>query len=136
MVRALENHTAAVRDLAIRPAPSDSLCVVASIGEDRSIRFWQPTIGRMMRFARLDSAIPLAARWLDDGSRLAVACHDGHVRLIHPDTTEVVADHSVQTRWCYAIAIHPDENVLIAGGADGASRIARLPWTEPNQSTN
>ena len=127
LTRTLENHTAAVRGLARRPTPPESLSVVASIGDDRTVRFWQPTIGRMMRFTKFDQAVPLCACWLRDGTQLAVACDDGHVRLIEPDTCEVTADIHAQSGWCYALAVHPQTNQLAVGGAHGIGKVAFVP---------
>ncbi|HEX5103689.1 MAG TPA: hypothetical protein VFV87_07770, partial [Pirellulaceae bacterium] len=49
--RSLDNHTAAVRGLAVRPGKHDGPPMVASAGADRTVRFWQPAIGRLVRFA-------------------------------------------------------------------------------------
>ncbi len=124
LVRSLENHTGAIYALAIRPAHDDTFPVVASVGQDQTIRLWQPTIGRMMRFTRLDEAIPLSVQWQNDGNRLVVACSDGHVRVIDPDTTEITADVPVQSGWCYSLAIHPKTGEVAVGGPDGIQRIS------------
>ncbi len=56
-VRTLDNHTAAVHDLAVRPGEAkEAPPLLASASDDRTVRLWQPTIGRMVRFARLPSA--------------------------------------------------------------------------------
>ena len=57
ILRRLDNHTGAVLGLAVRPAQAEgTLPMIASIGADRTLRLWQPTIGRMVRLARLESA--------------------------------------------------------------------------------
>ena len=88
MVRTLNNHTKEVHELALQPA-TEGLPMIASVSNDHTVRLWQPTIGRMVRFAQL-SATPLAVEWLADGSQVAVAATDGYVRLIDPDTVEVL----------------------------------------------
>ena len=64
LIRGLNQHTKPVHALAVRPGES-GLPMVASAAADRTIRFWQPTIGRMVRYVRLD-AEPLDIAWLDD----------------------------------------------------------------------
>ncbi len=92
LLRSLNNHTAPVVGLAVRPNSAGSgLPMVATVGSDRTCRLWQPTIGRMVRLARLPSS-PLAVAWVSRGASttLAVACADGHVRLIDPETVELL----------------------------------------------
>jgi WD40 repeat protein len=113
--RTLANHTRTVNDLKLRPnANSRSLPLLASAGEDRTVRFWQPTIGRLVRFARLDSP-PSALVWETHGQVLWAACRDGRVRAIDPETAAVVKDLPAIHGVAYAVAIAPDENLLVAG---------------------
>jgi WD40 repeat protein len=125
LLRTLENHTDAVYALALRPTQDDAPPIMASVGEDRTVRLWQPTVGRMMRFARLDGVIPLCAQWKPDGSRMVVGCSDGHVRVIDPETTEVETDTPVQSGWCYCLAIHPKSGVVVVGGPDGVKKVSQ-----------
>ena len=48
LIRSLNNHTLPVHDLALRPDAS-GLPMIVSAGDDRTVRFWQPTIGRMVK---------------------------------------------------------------------------------------
>ena len=74
ILRSLSNRTAGVVGLAVRPgSPANAPPMVATVGSDRTCRLWQPTIGRMVRLARLPSP-PLAVSWvsprsLDDARR-------------------------------------------------------------------
>ena len=130
IVRALENHTEAVHDLAVRPQEEGALPVIASVGEDMTVRLWQPTIGRLMRFARLGRVVPLAVDWAANGQTIVVACDDGHVRLIDPDTVEVVADLPAIDGWAYALAVHPDGRQVVVGGENAAIKRVVLPVGE------
>lgn len=116
-VRTLINHTKEVYAMGVRQSSLDTVPVVASISQDRTVRFWQPTIGRMMRFVRLES-VPLDFCWLSDGSQLAVACQDGRVRYVVADTAQVVKTIDALDGIAYCIAADSN-NGLLVGGADG-----------------
>jgi WD40 repeat protein len=116
MIRTLNNHTKEIRDLALRPG--EGLPMVASVGDDRTVRLWQPTIGRLVRFAQLGAPL-LAVDWLPDGSHVAVAGADGRVRLIDPDTVEVVEEIVAVDGWAYSLCAHPTDGSLLVGGRGG-----------------
>jgi WD40 repeat protein len=126
LVRTLDNHTAAVHDLALRPGESDGPPLVASAGADRTVRLWQPTIGRLVRFARLPST-PLALAWTKDGRRLVTSCADGHGRVLDPETIQVVADLPALDGWGYSVALSPDSRHAVVGGPQGVIRSLELP---------
>lgn len=116
MIRSLNNHTKAIHDVALRPRTG--LPMIASVSSDRTVRLWQPTIGRMVRFAHLKS-IPLAVDWLPSGSHVVVATADGHVRLVDPDTVEIVQDLPAVDGWAYSLGVHPTDGSLLIGGRNG-----------------
>ena len=88
--------------------PRDAPPMVATVGSDRTCRLWQPTIGRMVRLARLPSP-PLAVSWVsrEASTMLAVACNDGHVRLIDPDTVAILRTSPPWTAGRTASPPHP-----------------------------
>ena len=92
--------------------------MVASAAGDRTIRFWQPTIGRMVRYVRL-AAEPLNIAWLRDGSRIVASCVDGQIRVVDPDEVKVTQTlHSIDG-WAYAVTIHPTDGSILVGGSNG-----------------
>lgn len=117
-VRSWNNHTAAVTSLARRPG-TDSLVMVASASEDRTVRLWQPTIGRMVRFVRLES-VPRCIGWTRDGSRLVAGCDDGVVRIIDPETVEVQTEFPLFRRPVVAMTVFEKSDLVVAGGFGGA----------------
>lgn len=101
--------------------------MVATVSGDRTMRLWQPTIGRMVRFAQLDCS-PLAVAWLPDGSLVAVAGDDGHVLLIDPDTVKIVNNLPAIGGRAYSLAVHPDDGSLVVGGQNG--QLKRVRWED------
>lgn len=130
IVRSLDNHTAAVRDLAVRPGKHDGPAMVASAGADRTIRFWQPAIGRLVRFVRLPSA-PAAICWTPSGSHVLAACEDGRLRSVDPETVAVVEFARGLGGWAHAVAALPDGSAAVLGGAGGELRIVPLDAIKP-----
>ncbi|MEM6470687.1 MAG: WD40 repeat domain-containing protein [Planctomycetota bacterium] len=120
LLHSLNQHTGPVHDLAVRPT-KEGLPMVASASGDRTIRFWQPTIGRMVRFTRLKSE-PLDITWTTDGSLVLAACVDGRTRVIDAETVEVIKTIQAIGGWAYAIAVSPGGDGLAVGGANGQIR--------------
>jgi WD40 repeat protein len=125
LIRTLDNHTAAVYDLAVRPGHAEGPPLVASAGADRTVRLWQPTVGRLVRFARLPSA-PLALAWTKNGARLVCSCADGRMRVLDPDTVQVVSEHAALEGWAYSLALSPDDRFAVVGGPGGAIKVVEL----------
>ncbi|QDT12942.1 WD40 repeat domain-containing protein [Planctomycetes bacterium K23_9] len=119
LVHGMNIHTAPVSHLSVRPG-TQALPMVASSSEDRTIRFWQPTIGRMVRFARLP-AVPLGVTWIGSGSEIVAGCTDGHLRMIDPESAEVVADIAVSDTWINAVCVSP---VGLSGGKSDSQTVA------------
>ncbi|WP_153556751.1 WD40 repeat domain-containing protein [Roseimaritima sediminicola] len=117
LVRSMNQHTQGVHDLALRPGEG-GLPMVASAAGDRTIRFWQPTIGRMVRYVRLD-AMPMDIAWRSDGSQIVAACADGRIRVVDPEEVKVTETLDAIDGWAYAVAVHPHQNRVVVGGSDG-----------------
>lgn len=116
-VRTMHNHTDDVFAVRVRPGEW-GLPMVASVSGDRSVRLWQPTIGRMVRFAKLPST-PLDIAWLPDGSELIVACVDGQARRIDPQTVRILETVDLSGGWMYVVSSSPSGKKVVLGGADG-----------------
>jgi len=82
LLRTMDQHTGAVRGIARQPQTSNSSpAICASWGDDRTVRFWQPDKGRLLRFARLPDVVT-AAVWSSDGRELFAAMESGELSRI------------------------------------------------------
>ncbi|MFG0334743.1 MAG: WD40 repeat domain-containing protein [Maioricimonas sp. JB049] len=127
--RTLAIHTGPVLGLAPRPSEGrPAHAYVASVSEDRTVRLWQPTIGRMVRFVRLDE-VPLCVAWTFDGRHIAAGCRDGIVRVIDPDTVQVVEAHAAGRGHLWSLAAHPTRREFAAGDSDG--NVTRVAVKQP-----
>lgn len=90
-IRTLTHHLDEVVDIQKKPEDiKDALPMVASISLDRTVRFWQPTIGRMVRFRKLDS-VPATCCWIPGTSKLLVGTEEGDLLEIDSQTLKTVA---------------------------------------------
>ncbi len=112
-IRTLHNHSRDVFDLAVKKTIS-GLPMVASAAGDQTVRFWQPTIGRMVRFARLSSE-PLCIAWCGQ-DKLIAACEDGSAHLINTDSSQVERTFQLASSWIHSIAVDPTDDHRIAFG--------------------
>jgi WD40 repeat protein len=125
LIRTLDNHTNEIHDIAVRPGSTEPPYVIASSSVDRTVRFWWPVRGRLMRFAKLPSPA-LDIEWTPDGTSLIAACADGHVRVIDPDSVQITHDIEVGAGWLYTLAVASDGNSAFVGGASGLMRAVEI----------
>jgi WD40 repeat protein len=123
--RTLSNHVGTVNDLAFRPDVKEGPPILASVSEDKTVRLWQPIIGRLMRFAKLPSA-PRTFVWLPSGDYLAVGCNDGVVRVLDFDELKIVQELAGDVGRIHAMALHAKDGKIVVGGERGI-RAAAIP---------
>ena len=126
-LRNLDNHAGAVCDLAVRPG-EHAIPYLASASVDRTVRFWQPTIGRLLRFARLPVE-PASIAWSHDGARLAVGCSDGKLRIVNPNTVEIEQTLDGIEGWIFEVTAAADGSFAIAGSGGSIARV--IPAESP-----
>jgi WD40 repeat protein len=116
--RTLDNHVGAVVDLAAGPVQNAGAPpLIVSVSEDRTVRLWQPTIGRLVRFARLTS-VPRAVVW-PTADRVLVGCSDGRLRVLDAETLEVVNDQPVLEGRICALATDLQNSRIVLAGENG-----------------
>ncbi|MBI2478734.1 MAG: hypothetical protein HYV60_08910 [Planctomycetia bacterium] len=125
LVRTLNNHTHEIHDIALRPGSTEPPYVIASASADRTVRFWWPVPGRLMRFAKLPSPA-LDIEWTPDGTSLIAACADGHVRAIDPDSVQISHDIEVGPVWLYTLAVASDGATAFIGGSSGLMQAVKI----------
>lgn len=121
-LRTLDNHVGSVNEVAVRPTASrDVPATVASISEDRTVRLWQPNIGRLLRFARLKSP-PRTLVWSPDGNRMVIGCNDGHLCIVDANTADIISDSPAIAGRIHALLIDPQQSrILYAGDSEPSS---------------
>ncbi|MEO8499083.1 MAG: hypothetical protein ABI614_28800 [Planctomycetota bacterium] len=125
LIRTLNNHTNEIHDIAVRPSSAEPPFVLASSSADRTVRFWWPVAGRLMRFAKLPSPA-LDIEWTSDGTRLVAACADGHLRVIDPESVEITHDVEVGSAWLHTLAVAPDGASAFVGGTGGLMKAVKI----------
>lgn len=122
--RSLNQHIQPVTDLS-PSLPVVGLPLIASSSNDRTVRFWQPSIGRMVRFIKLPSK-PQAIAWLAD-NHLVAACSDGMLYVIDTLNVEVVGRKHLKTGWCFDIDKARDKPSLFVSGTQGRIETVNAP---------
>ncbi|TWT75995.1 WD domain, G-beta repeat [Posidoniimonas polymericola] len=112
-IRKLDNHTGAVCALALCPVQRP-LPLLASASVDKTVRLWQPTIGRLVKFAR-SPVEPTCLAWSRDGTRLAAGCADGKLRIINPATVQVDQTCHGVDGWIYSVCAATDGSFVVGG---------------------
>lgn len=128
LIRSFTQHTEAPLALAFRPrlpaeAGSEPPAVCATGGDDRTVRLWQPGIGRMIRIVRPGAGSILALAWMPDGLSLIAGGTDGTSRVIDAASDEVLATISDHADWIFAVAVSPDGSRVASGDASGQIRV-------------
>ena len=119
LIRSLSQHTGSIHALALRPS-TEGLPMVASSATDRTIRFWQPTIGRMVRYVRLPSEA-LSIAWIDEETIVA-SCRDGKLRVVNTFTVQIERELPAVAKLGYSLALHPTDGSVAVGGLNGEIR--------------
>ncbi|ADB15257.1 WD-40 repeat protein [Pirellula staleyi DSM 6068] len=121
LLRTLDQHTGEVRALVLlknaqKPLEKQPVrpAEVVSIAADKTVRLWQPTIGRLVRFTKLASA-PLAICQLGTSDRVAIGCDDGSVVVVDLRTTKIVATLAALEGPIFSIAEISETHVVVAG---------------------
>jgi WD40 repeat protein len=138
LLRTFSHHIESVHALAFRPqADADgqaSPAFCASASDDRTVRIWQPEIGRMVRIIRQHQGSIFALAFAPDGKMLYSAGKEGIVRGLDPDSDTILAHWPAHDDWIYALAVSPDGKMLASGDWAGKVRLWALHATVQGNS--
>ena len=116
--RVLRQHTGSVHALALQPASDGGLeRLLASASEDRTVRFWQANLGRMVRFHRF-SSVPRSIAWTHDGRWLIAGCDDGTIVQLDPVTLMSAVLSQQEASVLNILAEAKGEELCISVGSD------------------
>ena len=129
-------HTDIVHGVAFRPRVLfDGQAVpfyCATGSEDRTVRVWQPAIGRMVRIVRGNDGPIFAVAYSPDGGKLYAAGQEGIIRVIDSDSDEIRQQWKAHEDWIYALAVSPVGDLLASADWTGFVRLWRMEaakWT-------
>ena len=123
LLRALNNHVNTVNMLARQaPAADRSLDQIASISDDRTIRIWQPRIGRLVKFVRLSSE-PQCVVWSSDQKSLYVATKASMIYIIDVATMKVIAEQLTTLGVLHELLLDSERKLMLAAGEHGFQKI-------------
>jgi WD40 repeat protein len=131
LVRTMNQHVGAVLGVRVLEGVESVRPVVATWGKDRTVRFWQPTIGRMMRFAVLEG-VPLSVCWIADAGELIAGDSNGAVSWIDWQTGKILRSEKVSDEWIVALDFEKRSGQVFVGTSSGELlRLANSVAKEP-----
>jgi WD40 repeat protein len=121
--RSFSHHTDVVHCLSFRPrtvVDGQAVPLYCATGsDDKTVRVWQPEIGRMVRIVRGHEGPVFAVAYSRDGSLLYSAGKEGVIRVIDGDSDEILHHWTAHEDWIYSLALSPDGGTLASGDWTG-----------------
>lgn len=127
-LRTFSQHTETPNAVAFQPGAPVPTC--ATGGDDRTMRVWQPGLGRMVRIVRDHDAAILALAYAPDGRQIYTADAAGRVRRIDAGSDQVLGSWRASEDWIHALAVHPGNEWIATGDAAGKLRLWTSEGTE------
>jgi uncharacterized caspase-like protein/Tol biopolymer transport system component len=97
--------------------------LLASAGEDKTVRLWNPATGQQLRTITGHTDWVKSVAFSPDGRLLASVGGDKTVRLWDPATGQQLRTITGPTDWVRSVAFSPDGTLLAGGGGDKTVRL-------------
>ena len=97
--------------------------LLASAGEDKTVRLWNPATGQQLRTLTGHTDWVKSVAFSPDGKLLASAGEDKTVRLWDPATGQQLRTLTGHTDWVRSVAFSPDGKLLASAGGDKTMRL-------------
>ncbi len=99
-----------------------------SFSQDRTVRYWQPLRGRMVRFVRLGS-IPLCGAALEDPLQFVIGDDQGQIHWLDMNSAQVVRSQPIGQDWIESLLYDSVTRTLLIGSRRGELfRLADKPF--------
>jgi echinoderm microtubule-associated protein-like 6 len=89
-----------------------------TVGDDMTVRLWDAKNTRQISMQFLAKKAR-AVTYRQDGTHIAVACYDGHVKILNHDLSVEITEVAPTNSWIECIAFSPDSKILAVGSHDG-----------------
>jgi len=122
LLRTLNNHVDSINALSNPPNGAEQIEGIVSISEDRTVRLWQPRIGRLVKFARLTSP-PRSVVWSGDGRSLYIATSNGMLQSVDLATMKSMAQVMTTVGRIHELLLDSSRLRLFVGGQNGFQAI-------------
>lgn len=114
--RHFDNHLGSVVKILLEPNGAEQrVRRMISIGEDKTVRLWQPEIGRLIRFQRLPS-VPVTGAWDGNSNTIVVGCENGTLYRLESDSLKILAAIETGVGRIQSVAIEPTARQVVVSG--------------------
>ncbi|MGY2090475.1 NB-ARC domain-containing protein [Nocardia gipuzkoensis] len=124
----LRGHTGAVVSI------SASADLLASGGEDGTVRIWDATNNRILHVLRAHTGWVFATALSSQGQVLASAGEDGQIRLWKPQTGQPIGVLRGHARRIRAVCFTPDNQLLVSAAEDGCIHVSDISQRKLTQA--